>query len=682
MTELRRPRLLMVDNLSEYADPVRDLLISKGWHTELARSPEEALSLVRAKRFHLCIVDKRLRDEHDRDDHSGIELIPQLWRLDGLLKFVLLTQWKEIDEVRALYRGTLFPTLPKQCLDYIPKQDGVDYLIEQLITIEKESLRLNWERDFRTKIDFDQVLEPFMREIAPADRKKRLVELAEDLQWILRWIFYSDAQFPDLKIKLLDARNRSGAQILQVHSAGKQGWILKLASRLAVQEEWECYARYGGGVARRPELDRDKCQQGKYLGAMTYRLVETVLPEDELGNLWQYLLAAQTVEAGEDIVRATVHNARAWFSQERSVGVRDLTAYYMAHFQLQDADLIRRFERPELKTAAFLSEPFFSAENVGGKVMNPLPFIARARFLIESSWNICHGDLNSSNVLVAGIAPWLIDFASTGQGPTALDWVTLEASLKFDVRWSATAEDWFRFEEALATQAALDEPQPPPSGISPELERLYHAITALRVAVVEHADLVSPQQGLLEYLVGLLYATVYQVRFYWREKSKKNFERAHRILASGGLIAERLLGELNRRDDVGALFRWQSDEPRRLPSKLPSAAMLVRSLRGRGATLDQPDLEIPAVDDGSHLVETLRIAHEAFLQRLLADILGNRSTGTTLLSAAQEDLEQALEEEDPADVDKTGIAYRLKLLQRYKNWIQVFERKLATNSDD
>lgn len=300
--------------------------------------------------------------------------------------------------------------------------------------------------------------------------------------------------------------------------------------------------------------------------------------------------------------------------------------------------------------------------------MNPLPFIARTRFEIESSWSICHGDLNCSNILMAGMSPWFIDFASTGPGPTALDWATLEASLKFDHPWKPKkgAAAWFRFEEALALQGNLSKPQPTPGDLGPELEKLYHTITALRAAVMDQAKLVSNP---LEYFIALLYATVHQVRFYWNVDTKI---KAYRILASAGLIAERLLGDLTRRNNIGVLFRWQNKQPIQIESKLPPVTDILQMIRIDESKKDDPKVELPEEKEVGPVLESLKIVHVEFLQSLLSETLGQPSPFSNARSDELAELERALLADD--DDPEMSFETRLKILQRLKNMIRTFEK--------
>ncbi len=613
----RLARLLLVDNNPKYIDPVRDRLIDEGWAAEVAYSPEEALARVREERYNLCILDKRLHDDHDLTDLSGLKLIPALWRADGLLHFVLLTGYPELKEAIELMQGT-FPTRERCCNAYVPKDDGIEALIREIETVERQALTLDWDLPIQDVLDLEEVLEPLLRETEPAARERRLKELSRDAELLLRWIFY-DRRSP--RFELLDAQGRSGARILHAQAGNGPGWVVKLATRLAVEEEWDNFKSYVEPViGQRPEVGKGMCQVGSHLGAIAYSRVAQIDPEARLHDLRSFLVAPETtLEAAREALRKVVLSARPWFDprgRERATGLHDLTAFYTAHFQLASAELAQRFHSLSLAIEEVAETPVLAGEKIGGEVMNPLPFLARGRFVIESDWNVCHGDLNASNVLMPSEVPWLIDFASTGPGPTCLDWVTLEASLKFDHPWPAAPDVWFQFEEALVLQETLETRPLQPASLTPELARLFEAVLTLRTEV---AQLVQPRSGLLEYLVGLLYATLQQVRFFWR---KDRNTKAYRVLTSAGLIAERLAGMGASRHDLGFIYSWRSSGLLDLAPFAPTHDQVLKALsqdRPLEMLLPEP---VPAVR-----LEVLRIAHEKLVHSMLSETLGRRPPG-------------------------------------------------------
>lgn len=62
---------------------------------------------------------------------------------------------------------------------------------------------------------------------------------------------------------------------------------------------------------------------------------------------------------------------------------------------------------------------------------------------VQARWCCIHGDLHGANILVDDQnAPILIDYGDMGEGPAALDWVTLELSLLFHPQGPARAGPW------------------------------------------------------------------------------------------------------------------------------------------------------------------------------------------------------------------------------------------------
>lgn len=628
----RLARLLLVDNSPEYVDPLRDQLIDNGWDVSVARTPEEARSMVLRERFHLCILDKRLIDDHNPEDRSGIDLIPELWRLDGLLHFVLLTGWPEWREAQEVMKGK-FPNQQQRCEAYIPKEEGVERLLEDLLKVQDETLTLNWGLNIGSLLDLEEALEPLLRG-APPEVRDRLIE---DAELLLRWIFYSSQKYPNLRFEILEAQGRSGARMLRANADGYNGWVVKIATRLAVEEEWENYRRDVRNVLLRfPDVAENMCQVGKWLGAVAYSNITELETDAKLRNLSEHLRVPELGEAqAAKAVRDVVAGMRPWCDRRRTPGLRDLTAYYVTHFNIAEDELESRFDSLNLDGFDPRVSTVLPEERAGGLVANPLLFIARSRFVVESDFHTTHGDLNAANVLMPGGIPWLIDFATTGIGPTAVDWVTLESSLKFDHPLEASAEQWLCIEETLVLQEDLASPPDPPSDLSSDLERLFAAVTTLRQEVSRHA---RPGSGMLEYLVGLLYATIVQIRYFWK---KKTGLKASRVLTSAGLIAERLAGMGASRGDVAVSYRWLASGPSSAPSTLPTAAQVLGRLselagdvpgtasRSGPAVVATLVRELCAEAPPEAVVETLRNARETLRHTIWRRLVGALDQAST-----------------------------------------------------
>ncbi len=590
-------RLLLVDNNPDYVDPLRDRLLRDGWRADVARSPEEALERVRAARYQICLLDKRLRNDHDETDRSGLDLPKPLWNSDGLLHFVLLTKFPEFRDVRQSMKGR-FAAREERCVGFVGKDDGYQALVDELTRVLEEEVKVNWEIEISADV-LAAVVDPLLRETQPELRVARRQKFEQDADLLLRSIFHSARS---LECELLDVQGRSGARILRVTVDARDSWVVKVATRLATEEEWQNFRDYvePASILRHPNVPLGMCQFGSYLGAIAYAQVSELNRATPLNDLHDFV--AESPEA-EDRVRGVLHqlveSASPWVRRERTTAPRDLTAYYQAHFQLDLDDLERRFLELNLNFPDLGRGPELSGEALGGTVLDPLAFAARTRFVVESDWNVCHGDLNAANVLVPQGIPYFIDFASTGPGPTCLDWVTLEASLKFGNAWGTEPEAWFRLEEALVLQNNLEQPVLLPDGVEPRFAALLAAITTLRGEVARQ---VQPRGGLLEYLVGLFYATLYQVRFYGPKKERNR--KAYRILASAGLLAERLAGMAANRPDLGLVVRWQSAGGRALP-----------------AGLGDP----PAEDSAASRVEALQIQRERLLRQVLTEVLGRKA---------------------------------------------------------
>ena len=120
----RKVRILIVENDPRFLKMLRRLLSLRFNNLDIysAQSPEEALDITNKDYFHLVIIDKRLEMDTDNSDVSGIDLIPNLSKINPSLKFIMLTNWPTYQDVRSI-----FPERTKYneeiLLDYLSKED-------------------------------------------------------------------------------------------------------------------------------------------------------------------------------------------------------------------------------------------------------------------------------------------------------------------------------------------------------------------------------------------------------------------------------------------------------------------------------------------------------------------------------------------------------------------------------
>src|SRR5262245_40940377 len=123
-------KLLLVENHRIYRESLRDLLLYEEFYVETAAGPEEALAKTAGSPFDLCIISRRLPNQADPNDKSGIHLIEELASRDKALRFILHTAYIEDDEVQSLMR--LNSDNEFRILGIIKKQERPGVLLDEI----------------------------------------------------------------------------------------------------------------------------------------------------------------------------------------------------------------------------------------------------------------------------------------------------------------------------------------------------------------------------------------------------------------------------------------------------------------------------------------------------------------------------------------------------------------------
>ncbi len=99
------PNILIADDHPEVLEALRLLLKAEGYRTELASSPDAALSAAQRSEFDVALIDLN----YARDTTSGqegLDLLTRLQSADPSLRVVVMTAWGTVDlAVQAMRRG-------------------------------------------------------------------------------------------------------------------------------------------------------------------------------------------------------------------------------------------------------------------------------------------------------------------------------------------------------------------------------------------------------------------------------------------------------------------------------------------------------------------------------------------------------------------------------------------------
>ena len=209
----------------------------------------------------------------------------------------------------------------------------------------------------------------------------------------------------------------SGAEVFRVTIANAHGAqilnsIMKIGSPSMVAGEVSRYNRFAQNLteAATARLIEDVRFGGGRYAAVTYRLAET-FTRSVLD------LARSDPRAADAVVAQVSELLRPWRAgapeSRKTVGeIRSRV--------LNDDKAARLIQEYNLAWATVLERRY-----------------------VQTRWCCVHGDLHGANILIdAQNTPILIDYGDMGEGPTALDWVTLELSLLFHPSGPARGGAW------------------------------------------------------------------------------------------------------------------------------------------------------------------------------------------------------------------------------------------------
>jgi len=95
-------KILIVDDYVEFAGSLKDLLETKGYHTDVAYGGQEAVERVKKEKFDIVLMDIRM------PGMSGEEALVEIKKIDPALVVILMTGFAVEEVIKsALEEGAL-----------------------------------------------------------------------------------------------------------------------------------------------------------------------------------------------------------------------------------------------------------------------------------------------------------------------------------------------------------------------------------------------------------------------------------------------------------------------------------------------------------------------------------------------------------------------------------------------
>lgn len=506
--------ILLADNDLDFLNMRAESLERAGYRVIKACSLEEVRQQLSDARVHLAILDVRMENDDDERDVSGLVLAqdPDYRPIPK----IILTNFPTTQAARMALK--LQPDGMPPAVDFFDKKETPEALIQAIEQAFAQHVRINWDLYIRWGRQ-DELSSPFLTKLlAPELPPKLLVDRSAELEDVLRKLFYDYQQLTLGRI----LTRRPGWALLtafayKAHGHKEEQFVLSCGQRDAVRAD---RAGYGSlPQATRRALMLAESVETMHWGAIAYRLVGCGDIEEitTLTRFYHQQSAERVTASIADLFQTTL---RPWYARGREKQDRPLEALCRERLEadgrmLTQSELERRIISlsQAAPAAGVLKElswsprklEFRPIERAEFSCPNPIPYLLGRRLATQSSTQCgnIHGRLDGASILVDRSGQtWAVDFGRSGSGPLVQDFVSLEASVRFDMLGEPEIALRYELERRLFAQRRLGDPVDA-EGVSAEIEKALRVICEIRAHA---AEIVSPEVE--PYLIGLLFCTL------------------------------------------------------------------------------------------------------------------------------------------------------------------------------
>lgn len=489
-------RVLLVDNNEDTREQHASLLRLWGYTPVLANGIGDALLAdaahqAKAQRCQIALVDMRLRDDTDRADWSGLELVSLLRPTIALI----LSGFGD--------RQTAVAALKHYgAEDFVAKEDGPQVLDDAIIQIaQAHAIGFNYNRIIWSHGLSSATLRDLVnKHDIPADEADELVSRLFPKAQQIRLHLITDDNPISERVSALRRRSRVFLTTIDNQPAIR---VVKLARVEKIRREianYDRYVRFGTRDIYRPEKIADVLLWD--LGAVAYSYVGVSVP-DVSNSLPTFTEFYRTTERSEQILQPLRHffgpnSWGYWYTIDTHWLDKPLFA---AYDEIWGGDLSKGLESWQHHDREW------SLPTLQVQLPNPTRWVSehtKDTALIRSRLAITHGDLHGDNLFVDNERSWAIDFERTGSGPILRDFVEIIQDIVTRIA-RFTADDlrvFFELAVAICTPRSRNEAMIPSQGI------IAHPVAFKTFQVVQKLQIMAQQytryEDRREYLWGLL----------------------------------------------------------------------------------------------------------------------------------------------------------------------------------
>ncbi len=457
---------MLADNLPDFLATYSQQLMRRGFRVLTAANPVQAEQILQSRYVHLAILDKRLEDDNEEMDSSGIALAA---RVTSSTPIVILTRFPTSDHAAEAMRKNA--QMRRPAVDFIDKNKTKDYsqLLAAIEQVFDRHVELNWELAIyrEPQHSLTQMVSLLGQDLADIPFEEKYCEITD----LFRRLFRDQKQITLDEIVLYG----SGYFLVKVFAfdgANLDQFIVSCSRRAQAEREETLYKAAVPRFAAYPGLRlHNEPVQLTHFGAIAYhvhggRLQETV-------SLSEILIRKQTENLLSTLDLLFSRQLTGW--HERGARIEKETSLADFYTGRMPSDWVEEMDRRVRSLSAQILDAGIGRCDYQGRSLrffpragestistiypNPSALWKSQPFRPQGAmiWGRVHGNVRADTALIGSDnVAWLIDFTSAGEAPLMHDYVTLEADLK---RQTAADIDLSRLQQ-LETRLLADDSWP------------------------------------------------------------------------------------------------------------------------------------------------------------------------------------------------------------------------------
>ncbi len=448
---MSKPKILIADNIESVARTHAEYLEMHGYKVQCVFTPEECQRLLEEERFHLAILDLRMRDDLDEKDISGFMLAQQG---NPRIPKILLTAFPTWEMARASLRLDESGLPP--AVDFASKLEEMPILLQRVQNVLAKRVSINWELEMEWKARDHFSL---ARMIEPDLADERLLDRAEELEDLFRKLY---AQSERIRIDdlLWHDRRRVAIKVISFAKDKAPETMLVVCGTVAdLAEESRRYQTHAPKSHKSNATYMHSSAETARFAANVYALAGCDFDQTHSLLDWYRTDSVKTfVTALNTLCERTLVD---WRQENRLLAEsQTLDELYRAKLGIDAAQAIlaERMRSMERQVAALglkieRSNDLFTLRLNGSSVTYPDPAqMVYRKTTIGSPALLSNvpGSLSGDNVLADSNGQvWLTDFASAGLAPLFWNYVALESAIRYDWGESVSTAELFDLETCL-----------------------------------------------------------------------------------------------------------------------------------------------------------------------------------------------------------------------------------------